>query len=68
MAHPEIDDFGRLVSIKELCKILSIGRTSVFALIADGSLDVCRIKGRTLIPLSSVHALIEESLVRRTDR
>lgn len=45
-------------SIKEACKASSLGRTTVYARIADGSLRAVRIGGRTVIPAESLHALI----------
>lgn len=45
-------------SIKEACKASSLGRTTLYARIADGSLRAVRIGGRTVIPANSLHALI----------
>ena len=45
-------------SIKEACKASSLGRTTVYARISDGTLRAVRIGGRTVIPAESLHALI----------
>lgn len=45
-------------SIKEACKASSLGRTTLYARISDGSLRAVRIGGRTVIPADSLHALI----------
>ncbi len=45
-------------SIKEACEASSLGRTTVFNLIAAGRLRVTRIDGRTLIPAEALNALI----------
>lgn len=46
-------------SIKEACAASSLGRTTIYAHIASGRLRAIRIGGRTLIPASSLRALIE---------
>ena len=45
-------------SIKEACAASSLGRTSIYAAIAAGSLKAIRVGGRTLIPAESLHALL----------
>ncbi len=45
-------------SIKEACRVSSLGRTRIYQLIGEGKLDVCRIGKRTLIPAASLRALI----------
>jgi excisionase family DNA binding protein len=46
-------------SIGEACRVSSIGRTYLYQLIKDGRIEVRKIGKRTLIPASSLHALIE---------
>lgn len=46
-------------SIADACKITSIGRTRLYALIAEGRLEVRKIGRRTIIPAASLRALIE---------
>ncbi|MEO5707149.1 MAG: helix-turn-helix domain-containing protein [Alteraurantiacibacter sp.] len=46
-------------SINETARTLSIGRTSVYVMIADGRLDAFKLGRRTLIKAESVKRLIE---------
>ena len=46
-------------SITDACAVSSIGKTKLYALIANGQLEARRIGGRTLIPAKSLRALIE---------
>jgi excisionase family DNA binding protein len=45
-------------SIREACAATSLGRTTIYALIANHQLSVVRVGGRTLIPADSLHALV----------
>lgn len=45
-------------SVKQTCEVSSLGRTSIYALIAEGKLKVVRIGGRTLILAESLHDLL----------
>lgn len=45
-------------SIKEACEATSLGRTTIYALIAEGRIIARRIGGRTVIPAESLHTLI----------
>ncbi len=47
-------------SIKEACRASSLGRTKIYAMLADPAcpLKAVRIGGRTVIPAQSLHALI----------
>ena len=45
-------------SIKEACRVSSLGRTRIYQLIGEGKLDARRIGKRTLIPAASLRALI----------
>lgn len=47
-------------SIKEACRASSLGRTKIYAMLADPAcpLRAIRIGGRTVIPADSLHALI----------
>lgn len=47
-------------SIIETALMLSLGRTSVYSLIADGRLDAFKLGRRTLIRADSIKRLIEE--------
>lgn len=46
-------------SVAEACKVSSIGKTRLYALIAEGRLEARKIGKRTLIPAASLRALIE---------
>lgn len=46
-------------SVADACKVSSIGKTRLYALIAEGRLEVRKIGKRTLIPAVSLRALIE---------
>lgn len=47
-----------LYSIRDTMGALSIGRTSVYNLIKAGRLETVKLGSRTLIKLSSIHALV----------
>jgi excisionase family DNA binding protein len=51
-------------SIQEACGLLSIGRTTIYALIGQGDLAVLKIGRRTLISAKSLDAFIQS--VERT--
>lgn len=46
-------------SVRDACRVSSLGRTRLYQLMADGRLDTRKIGKRTLIPASSLRALIE---------
>lgn len=46
------------VSVIEAAKMIGVGRTSMFALIADGSVASKRVRGRRLILVSSLQQLV----------
>lgn len=45
-------------SIRDACRVSSLGRTRLYQLIADGRLEARKIGKRTLIPAASLRALI----------
>jgi hypothetical protein len=47
-------------SIKDACRVSSLGRTKIYSMLADPacSLNAVRIGGRTVIPAESLHALL----------
>lgn len=58
--HTETNDPPKIAySIKEACKVSSLGRTTIYSHIAAGRLRATRIGGRTVIPADSLHALVE---------
>lgn len=47
-------------SINETARTLSLGRTSIYAMIADGRLDAFKLGRRTLIPAESIKRLVAQ--------
>jgi len=52
-----------LYSIKETADALRLGRTSVYNFIKAGRLETVKLGRRTLVKVSSIKALIDESEV-----
>jgi excisionase family DNA binding protein len=46
--------------VNEFCRVVGLGRTTVYALIAEGKLATIKIGGRRLIPREAALALIAE--------
>ena len=46
-------------SINDTAKALSLGRTSIYALIREGRLETVKLGRRTLIKVASIRRLIE---------
>ncbi len=46
-------------SINETAKALSLGRTSIYALIRDGRLETIKLGRRTLIKVASIRRLLD---------
>lgn len=46
------------VSIKDAATALSIGRTSIYAMIADGRLEAFKLGRRTLVRVESIQKLV----------
>lgn len=46
-------------SIKEACRVSSLGRTSLYSHIAGGRLKVTRVGRRTIVSAESLRALVE---------
>lgn len=51
-----------LISVREFCEVASIGRTFANELIRTNGVTSVRLGGRRLILLSSVEALIQQSI------
>jgi excisionase family DNA binding protein len=50
-----------LASVSDAQRALGIGRTTAYALIAEGKLETVKIGRRTLVRVSSIHALAGEA-------
>ncbi|MFC4254411.1 helix-turn-helix domain-containing protein [Altererythrobacter xixiisoli] len=46
-------------SVNEACQVSSLGRTRLYQLIAEGRLEARKIGKRTIIPATSLRALID---------
>jgi excisionase family DNA binding protein len=45
--------------VNEFCRLVGLGRTTVYGLIADGTLPTVKIRGRRLIPRDAALALVK---------
>jgi excisionase family DNA binding protein len=57
--HPDRIPEPLAYSVADACRVSSIGRTRLYQLIGEGRLQARKIGKRTLIPASSLRALIE---------
>ncbi len=46
-------------SINETARLLSLGRTTIYAMLADGRLEAMKLGRRTLIKAESIKRLVE---------
>jgi excisionase family DNA binding protein len=46
------------LSISDAAKVLSLGRTSIYAMIGDGRLDAFKLGRRTLIKMESIRRVV----------
>lgn len=45
-------------SIKEACEVSSLGRTTIYAHIKAGRLEIVKVGGRTLIPAAALESFL----------
>lgn len=50
-----------VTSINEAAKALNLGRTSIYALINEGRLEVVKLGRRTLVKTESIRKLIDDA-------
>ena len=60
-SHRNIDVNPLLLSINEAAKTLSLGRTSIYALIKQGKLETVKLGRRTAVKVESIRRLVEEA-------
>lgn len=48
------------VRIPDACRMIGIGRSKLYELIADGTIQIVKIGSITVIPVSQIRALIEK--------
>ena len=63
MTEPQMEPIS--VRIREACRLTGVGRSKLYELIAAGEVERVKIGRITLVPMSSLRALI--SLPGRTD-
>jgi len=61
MSAANDNGFQLAYSIKEACEALSVGKTTIYELISNGSLKRVKIGSKTVIPRSSLMALLGEA-------
>jgi excisionase family DNA binding protein len=47
-------------TIADFCRLIGIGRTTAYAMIADGTLPTAKIRGRRLVPRDAALALLSK--------
>lgn len=57
--HSDRDDRTD-VTIAEAARVLAIGRTTLYELIADGALEVVRIGGSARVPLTALQTFVDQ--------
>jgi excisionase family DNA binding protein len=51
-------------SIADFCRLIGLGRSTVYAMIDSGEIQVAQIGNRKLIPRAEATALLERSIVK----
>jgi excisionase family DNA binding protein len=47
-------------TIADFCRLIGIGRTTTYAMIADGTLPTAKVRGRRLVPREAALALLSK--------
>ena len=50
-----------VTSVADAAKALGIGRTSIYALIRDGRLEIVKLGRRTLVKVASIRRLLDQA-------
>jgi excisionase family DNA binding protein len=53
-----MDETPLAYSVPDACKALSVGRTKLYALIAEGRIEALQLDGRTVIPAPSLRNFV----------
>ncbi|MFL5629583.1 MAG: helix-turn-helix domain-containing protein [Ktedonobacteraceae bacterium] len=61
-----ITDFPMLLKVEAAAKLLSLGRTKTYALIASGDLPVIRVGRAVRVPVAALHQWVEEHAKQST--
>lgn len=59
MSVPPVEPIS--VRVREACRLTGIGRSKLYELIDSGEINVIKIGRITLVPMSSLRALIERA-------
>jgi excisionase family DNA binding protein len=61
--HPSATEVAQIsplsVRVKHACKLIGIGRSKLYELIAAGEIETIKVGAATLIPMSSLVRLVE---------
>lgn len=52
----------RIVTVREACRLLGIGKSRIYELAADGRIRKVRLDGRALITVESIDCLVDSVL------
>lgn len=55
-------------TVDESCAALGIGRTKFYTLVAEGKIDTCKVGGRTVATVESLHRLVADARAAKHER
>ena len=59
--HPQVSNFEPLTyRIKDACRVVGIGRSKLYELVAEGRLTIVKIGGRSVVRRTELQRLIDE--------
>lgn len=56
------------VTVKEACRLLSIGNTKIYALFAEGRIETLKVGRKTLVTVASIERFIAAGLRQKSDQ